>query len=120
MSDSTEANKFLKKGEAQYATGNYYAAIDCYKQALNIFQNKNNYYGESQAFLEIAKIYQHFSQWAIYDAQKHFAMIIKGDSDILNSNMTNASDIVHGPDGGPEITPPSVPSGPPPKSRIVP
>jgi tetratricopeptide (TPR) repeat protein len=124
MSNSIEANKFLKEGAIQYAKGNYYAAIDCYKQALKIFQNKNNYYGESQAFLEIAKIYQHFSQWAIYDAQKYFSMIIKGDSDILNPNMTNASDIVHGTDGDSGVVPPDVISEPPPPppspSRIEP
>ena len=107
MSDSTEANKFLKKGEAQYATGNYYAAIDCYKQALNIFQNKNNYYGESQAFLEIAKIYQQFSQWAIYDAQKQF---------VEPRNI-----VIGGVDGGGDTPPPYVlsPPPPPPESRTA-
>ena len=107
MSDSTEANKFLKQGEAQYATGNYYAAIDCYKQALNIFQNKNNYYGESQAFLEIAKIYQQFSQWAIYDAQKQF---------VEPRNI-----VIGGVDGGGDTPPPYVlsPPPPPPESRTA-
>ena len=109
MSDSTEANKLFKKGTDQYAAGNYYAAIDCYKQALKIFQNKNNHYGESQAFLEIAKIYQHFSQWAIYDAQKQF--VKPRQTMILEGSNT---------EGAPDLTPPTVPSDPPPpKSRVV-
>ena len=115
MSDSTEANKFLKKGEAQYATGNYYAAIDCYKQALNIFQNKNNYYGESQAFLEIAKIYQQFSQWAIYDAQKQFV-------EPRNIMIGGGPALWGGADGGGDTPPPYVlssPPPPPPKSRTA-
>ena len=115
MSDSTEANKFLKKGEAQYAIGNYYAAIDCYKQALTIFQNENNYYGESQAFLEIAKVYQHFSQWAIYDAQNQFVKVRKITIE-SGSEMLGGSDIL----GGPEVTPPSVPSEPPPQRKNAP
>ena len=110
MSDSTEANKLLKKGTDQYAAGNYYAAIDCYKQALKIFQNENNYYGESQAFLEIAQVYQRFSQWAIYDGQKQFVKprqtMIVGGSDIQ---------------GDPGVTPPIVSSEPPPppKSQVA-
>ncbi|PSB15847.1 tetratricopeptide repeat protein [Phormidesmis priestleyi ULC007] len=96
MSDS-EAKQLLQDGDKLYAQGDYYSAIDAYSRALETYQEIGDLNGEAETFSRIAKVYQSFSEWASYDAEKlHFC----------------APD-----DPGQQPTDPRQPKSPQPKSR---
>lgn len=69
MSDS-EAKQLLQDGDKLYAQGDYYSAIDAYSRALETYQEIGDLNGEAETFSRIAKVYQSFSEWASYDAEK--------------------------------------------------